>query len=226
MENKSTIDKPKEVIKSSRHDDLADLLQLNVETLKSNGVPKPYTSPNPSPYDSFIESNRERSDAKLTGQNDTSAEDEALAFYGQRDPQIQIQSEKPHHRVMLYLAAEGNTATEIAEKTGFTTVTVNNLLKQPWAAKRIAQILEESGRTKVELVLTGAALGAVKRLITEMDSTSGTAATRINAADKVLDRCWGKPNQPITHKEGKSLDDMSDSEIAAELARIKGQRNS
>ena len=127
---------------------------------------------------------------------------------------------------MLYLAAEGNTSTEIAEKTGFTTVTVNNLLKQPWAAKRIAQILEESGRTKVELVLTGASLAAVKRLIHEMDSASGTAATRINAADKILDRCWGKPNQPITHKEGKSLDDMSDAEIAAELHRIKGQRNS
>jgi len=223
---------------------LADLLDLDVDDLKSNGCPKPYRSDKPSKYelkhglDSIIESDksRERRDTQSTKPragsetvavpNESEEKEDYLAFHGIRRPETPLQTEKPYHRVMLYLAAEGNNATEIAEKTGYSTVCVNNLLRQPWAAKKITQILEESGRSKVELVLKGAALAAVERLITEMDNPDARSSERTSAADKLLDRVYGKPNQPLSVKsEGKSLDQMSDAEIAAELEKIRSNRN-
>ena len=195
---------------------VGDLLDQKVEQVDARRHPGAFSSASPSPYqqsplsDSIIEQD---------------AKDNPEALYGAKEPHYAILHEKPQHRVMIYLAAQGHTVTEIADLTGFTTVCVNNVLRQPWAQKRITEEIANSGRSKVEMVLKGSQLAAIERLIAEMDNPDARPSERINAADKILDRVMGKPNQPLTISEGKSLDQMSDAEIAAELSKIQGERN-
>jgi len=132
--------------------------------------------------------------------------------------------ERFEHRIIIYLKAEGFSNKEIAEKVGFSSLAVSNLLRQPWAQEAVLRIIQENGGDAVQTLLNGAALDAVQRLITEMDNEStATSRDRVTAADKLLDRLYGKPNQPIEHRQS-NLTEMSDEELEALARKGSGSR--
>lgn len=147
------------------------------------------------------------------------------ALHNPRDPHYELKHEKAEHRWIIYLKAQGHSITEVAQITGYTTISVSNVLRQPWAAKRLVDEMAASGKKGIEYVIQGAARKAVDRLIFETDNMTAPAATRISAADKLLDRCYGKPNQPLTHNVGVDLDSLSDAEIAQRLAELNATRS-
>src|SRR5881397_2013652 len=55
-----------------------------------------------------------------------------LPLHNAKPPYYQNQRERYTHRIMLEKAAQGYTVKEIAEQTGYTTVAVNNILRQPY----------------------------------------------------------------------------------------------
>ena len=130
------------------------------------------------------------------------------------EPQFLLQKEEPHHRVICYLAAEGNTTTEIADKTGFTTATVAYVKKQPWALELIRTVQQRAGSDAVKQVLQGAAVDAAKTLVDVMSGRiEGKACDRSKAANTILDRLYGTAPQLIMH--GKvDPSDLSDEELA------------
>lgn len=147
------------------------------------------------------------------------------ALRNPRDPYYAIQHEKAVHRMMAYMAVRGDTNKEIAEATGYSAVAVSNILRQPSSQLLIAEETKRLGGQEVTVVLRGKALAAVNRLARELDNEStGSSQSRISAANSILDRLYGKPNQPITHHEGVNLDELTDEEIAKQLAELKSQR--
>lgn len=139
---------------------------------------------------------------------------ESRPLFNQKAPAYTHKRERAEHRAIIMLKAAGNTNTEIAEALGFTTVTISNVVNQPWATEQILQEIERGGRDVVNTMLKGAAADAVARLITEMDNSDAKPSERINAADKILDRCFGKPNQPLSVSE-KDLSTLPDSQLLA-----------
>jgi hypothetical protein len=134
-------------------------------------------------------------------------------LHNARYPEVAVIHEKPEHRVIIFLKAQGFSNKEIAEQTGYSPVMVSQIVRQPWAQDRILAIIHEAGVDAVQTLLQGAAADAVSRLISEMDNDLARPSERISAAEKLLDRLYGKPNQPIEHRS-LNLSEMSDEELA------------
>lgn len=134
-------------------------------------------------------------------------------FFNDRQPFYAIKHQKPEHLVMIYMKAEGQTNKEIAEKLEVTPVCVANVLKQPWARKQLADIIHNNGGNEVATLFKSAAADAAQVLIDEMGSAE-TSRDRISAADKVLDRVFGKASQPLEHKySNEDLAKLPDAEL-------------
>ncbi len=145
----------------------------------------------------------------------------APKFWNQdkRKPQHVIQVERPEHRAICILAAQGFTSTEIAEQTGYTTACIQNVRKQEWAQSYIAQLMEKTGRKAVMAELQGAAKDAALLLVKSIrgELEDQKPADRCKDAHKLLDRLYGTAPQIVMHGNVDAAE-LSDEELAATIA--------
>ena len=146
---------------------------------------------------------------------------DAPKFWNQdkRKPQHVIQVERPEHRAICILAAQGLTSTEISEQTGWTTATIQNVRKQEWAQAYIAQLMEKAGRKQVMSELQGAAKDAAALIIKSVrgELADQKPADRCKDAHKLLDRLYGTAPQVVMHGN-VDVNDLTDEELAATIA--------
>lgn len=137
-------------------------------------------------------------------------------------PAVDLQREKPIHRAIVFLKAQGRSNREIADMLEVTPTMVAYVVKQPWAHQMIVDEIGSAGRCEVEVLLQGEVADSVRKLIELRDSDDAPKEVQRKSANDILDRFYGKPNQRITHEraEMSGLDDV-------ELARIvkEGTRN-
>jgi DNA-binding MarR family transcriptional regulator len=143
-------------------------------------------------------------------------------LFNARQPVYELQAERPEHRIICFLSAQGYSITEIAQKTGWTKVMVGYIVKQPWAKALILKEIHEKGGNAVALVLQREALPSIEKLIELRDSDESQKETQRKAANDLLDRIYGKAAQLIVHQQA-DLDELSDEELA-KLA-TQGRRN-
>lgn len=122
-------------------------------------------------------------------------------LFADRPPNLRILHEKPEHRVILFLKAQGLSNTEIAQRTGFQVAWIGQVLRQPWARQRLVEELQSAGVDAIQATVKAAALDSVWRLIDERDNKDAKPSERIAAANSLLDRYLGKP---VAHIESKS----------------------
>lgn len=136
-----------------------------------------------------------------------------VPFFNARQGAYTLQEEKPRHRLMCLLSAEGFNNTEIAAQLGYTSVHVNYVLKQPWALSFISKLLAEKGGNAVQEILQGAAQKAAEHLCKTIDDTKVPASVRAKCANDILDRVFGRAQQIVLHG---SVDptEMTDEELA------------
>lgn len=148
-------------------------------------------------------------------------EEAAPRFFNQdkRKPQHVLQVERPEHRAICILAAQGLTSTEISEQTGWTTATIQNVRKQEWAQVYIAQLMEKAGRKSVMNDLQGAARDAAALIIKSVrgELEDQKPADRCKDAHKLLDRLYGTAPQIVMHGNADAAE-LSDEELAATIA--------
>lgn len=136
------------------------------------------------------------------------------ALKGDKDPDRIYEIEKPVHRTMAEMAAAGFQIKEIASATGYSEKGVQIALRQPHARERIIARARESAQADIKRILEEEAIPSIKVLVSLRDNVPGEvpAAVRKSAADALLDRFLGKPNQPITVAE-KPAESMTDEEL-------------
>lgn len=132
-------------------------------------------------------------------------------LHGALDPRYGVQHEKPEHRMMVMLKAAGYSNKEIADQTGYSSPTVGYIMKQPWAEKMLLERVHGTA-DKAMKVLQDAAEEAALRLVAIAESAKNEEVKR-KANNDILDRKYGKPNQPYTYNE-KPAEDLSDAELA------------
>lgn len=144
---------------------------------------------------------------------------DAMPLANRKAPYYHVQQEKPHHRVFLELAAKGYTVKEIAEQTGFTTVCVNNILRQEHTQQFLVNEIRDihSVDDEVVQVIKQSVVEAVSALANIVRDTGSKGSDRIAAANALLDRRYGKPNQPINRGTDVDLSKLTDDELAAML---------
>lgn len=129
-----------------------------------------------------------------------------------------LKREKAIHRIIVMLTASGMSQGEIATHLGVSRGMIHDCLRQPWAKEMVVEEIQRSGRSTIDALVQGAALDSVMKLIELRDAEKSPVETQRKAANDILDRAFGKPNQPITHRE-EQVAEMSDAELADLVSR-------
>jgi len=144
------------------------------------------------------------------------------ALFNSREPNFGIMHEKPEHRLIILLKAQGHSNVEIARLTGYTNVWIGQVLRQPWAKENLLRELSKGGQEEVQALLKGEAVDSVFTLISLRD-TSDEDGVRLRAAQDLLDRHLGKATQ---HIEARSTVQHVSTEIGTldkQLARLEAE---
>lgn len=137
-------------------------------------------------------------------------------LFNDQQPLYTIKHERPEHRIIVFLKAQGLSNKEIAERTGFTTMMVGYTLKQPWARERLLREIEQTGRDGVHELLKGSVEDSVLTLIEVQNDEKAKHSDRLAAANSILDRFFGKPTQRV---ESKNVNIRATAEEVSELEK-------
>lgn len=141
------------------------------------------------------------------------------------EPSYELKQETPAHRHICDLFAQGLTRNEVAEKTGYSPVTVAYIRKQPWAMEQIAEMQRAAGYESVVHELKGAALDAARTLVAIAKPESKEKANdRIKAAQLLLDRLYPVAQVQLHGKLDPK--EMSDEEILQRMQSSSTASNS
>jgi hypothetical protein len=174
-------------------------------TPKTARHPGAFTSEKPSPYEAS-------GAADLATAEDYRNNPDAL--YNDRAPRYEIKSQKPEHRTIIFLKAEGNTNREIARVMGMSEVAISNILRQPWARTQLLDEINKAGRNEVVTIFKGAAAEVAQQMVDIVNNPEARAGDKISAGHLILDRLFGKATQPLAHSFSDSdLKSMSDEQL-------------
>jgi hypothetical protein len=149
-----------------------------------------------------------------------------LKFLGDNvRPKHEILTERPEHRIIVYLKAQGKSNTEISKITGYTKAWLTQVCAQPWFKLQLTNLLHEKGGDMVQNFLEGQVMNTLETLV-EIRDNGDKDATRLAAANAILDRAFGKPTQ---HIKTEAVADPTNaqtemSSIERELAMVKEQQ--
>lgn len=150
-------------------------------------------------------------------------------LFNERPPNLAILHEKPEHRLLLWMKAQGASNREIARQSGYTEPWLSQLFRQPWAKDRLVQIMTDEGKDLVQGLLQSACADSIYKLMELRDGAESEQVQR-SAADSLLDRWLGKPRQTIeatTAQVNLNLEDVEalDKQLAmleSEEKQLKG----
>ena len=126
--------------------------------------------------------------------------------------------EKPVHRRMAEMAAQGYTHKEIGEFTGYTPHYVSNVLRQPHMREHTLKTIKQTVQDEMKEFLEGEVLPSLRVLKEVRDSETVKPSDKITASTALLDRFLGKPTQPIS-TGAKPPAEMSDEELREQVQR-------
>lgn len=137
-------------------------------------------------------------------------------LWNRKAPNYERQQELPWHRTALEMAAKGYTCEEIAARIGCTSVTVQDILRQPQYQQTQVNLIRQAANEDhevCELIKSNVKM-AVKTLTAIANDDKARASDRISAARELLDRRYGKPNQPMNRGTDIDLNNLSDADLA------------
>lgn len=142
-------------------------------------------------------------------------------YYNAADPLIGLLKETPVHRLMINLRASGSSIKEIAEATGYTPIHVGNVLRQPWARKRILEMQTGEGLSELRNVIERAGRKALTLLEDSLDEAEIPANVKSNNAQYLANRLLGKPSNSLILDDRRNPRELSTAELADLLQRTK-----
>ena len=146
-------------------------------------------------------------------------------LFNARDPKVHIKREKFEHRNVCILKAKGLNHKEIAEVTGYATVTISTIHSQPWAMQLITEMQAESGRDAVAEILTDSALEVVTMLRDTVNDPDVQRRDRIAAGKELLSRKYGMPSQHVSLSSKRDARELTDAELNEIITRGEVKRN-
>lgn len=120
--------------------------------------------------------------------------DTAVALFNDAPPNFAIKSEKPQHRLLVYLKLQGLSNQECADKLNMSYGWVCQVTRQPWFRKAFVAEAQATGRDAVKAFFDGEVLNSAQVLVEIRDSAESDTV-RLQAANAILDRGLGKAVQ-------------------------------
>lgn len=140
-------------------------------------------------------------------------------------PSFIFTTEKPEHLTIAYLLAAGRTRSEISQITGLNLPTLSQLTRQPFFKARLKEITENAGKDMVKAFLEGEVLPSLEVLRTVRDNPDERGATRVAAANSILDRFMGKPTVHLESKTNLNIHSAADAkdQVQSELEKVDAE---
>jgi len=137
----------------------------------------------------------------------------------EKAPAYLNKKELPQHRVIAYLKAVGMKNIEVARKLGYSQASINYLVRQPFMELLILDEIKKTHDPALQLMMNESFDAAVRTI--ELSKNAENEQVRLKANESILDRKWGKPNQPMSMRAAKDLSQLPDSEL--ERLILEGQ---
>lgn len=132
-----------------------------------------------------------------------------IKSHGQRPAHYSIIKEQPEHTLMLWMKAAGKSDKEVVESTGINYQHFKILQRQPWWIKRFNEIVESCNKGAVEQFIHGEVIPSLMTLKAIRDDETQRGATRVAAANSILDRGLGKATVRVETKNITNTDDTT-----------------
>jgi predicted XRE-type DNA-binding protein len=146
------------------------------------------------------------------------------ALFNGKDPNLQVLHEKPEHRYLLWMKAQGASNKEIAEQSGYTQSWLSQLFRQPWAQARLVKMLSESGKPVLDRTLEliqAEAVNSVSKLISIRDDPEAPFAVQRACCVDLIEQFLGKPKQKLDVNQTEQKESLDD--IDKRLAELESQ---
>ena len=137
---------------------------------------------------------------------------------GDIDCTVRLTHEKPAHRLMSEMAANGYSCEEIAKFTGYTNHHVSDVLRQPFSRERVLKTIKKTAQDEIKEFLEAEGMPSLRVIKTLRDDIQVPPAVRGAMAEKLTERFLGKPVQPFS-EGAKPPCEMSDEELRQQIQR-------
>lgn len=137
------------------------------------------------------------------------------AFHNDKEPQIEIKYEKAVHRIMIKMAARGDTQKYIADACEMSPQHVSTILRQPWAREMIQKEISDRTDDSLEKLFEMKGKEAFNRLVMISEGAE-SEAVKLSATTEIVNRWLGKATTNVSVT--KKPEEMSDAELAAVIA--------
>ena len=140
-------------------------------------------------------------------------------------PQNTQLDEKAVHTTIAYLMAAGRTRKEIAGLVGMSGAAISEIVRQPWFQTRLKEITDAAGTDMVKAFLHGEVIPSLEVLRDIRDNCDEKGATRVTAANSILDRFMGKPVAHIESKTNLNIHTAADAkdQVESELEKVEAE---
>lgn len=146
----------------------------------------------------------------------------------QAAPAYEFKNERAQHRVILEYIAKGYTDKEVAELLGVSAPMIGYVRKQPRYQGALLDEVKRKLNEDQEVVqfIRENVVKAVTTLAQVMNAEDARNSDRIAAAEALLNRRYGKPNQPVNAGNTVDLNHLSDADLAKMLPETNGTTTS
>ena len=145
-------------------------------------------------------------------------------LFNAKEPNLQVKHEKPEHRYLLWMKAQGASNREIAEQSGYTEPWLSQVFRQPWAQAMLVQMLKESGKSVLDqtlMIIQGEVINSLQKLVEVRDDPDSPKAVQRACCVDIIEQFLGKPKQKVEVAQGGSSDSVE--ELDKRLAELEKQ---
>lgn len=141
--------------------------------------------------------------------------EEPPLLQNRKAPYYENKQERPNHRLMIELHAKGYNIKEISEMTGYSAVCVNNIVRQPNLQRALVSEIRKTVSADEEVVeiIRQNVVKSIQVYEAVLDDPKADVKLKMEAAERLLNRRYGKPNQPINRGSDVDLNELPDSEL-------------
>lgn len=163
---------------------------------------------NPDRVKAKSEFNSDRHEAAFAEQ-----EVNGMLLHNEARPSVIIDKEKPEHRFLIFLFAQGMSVKDVFCQLGgewdkelsrpvsgtgqYSYQHLITIRRQSWFQSKLIQYMEELGKSAVQARLELEVMPSIERIAKLRDDPDAPKAVQLNASNSLLDRFLGKPQQSV-----------------------------
>jgi hypothetical protein len=172
------------------------------------------------------------------------AEADGNLLHGARRPPVTLQQERPEHRFLVFLYAQGISTKDIFIQLGgewdasrnapisgtgqYSYQHLHTIRRQAWFQSKLVQYMEECGKDVVKAKFEMELMPSIDKVIAIRDDQNAPVAIQLRAAESLIDRFLGKAAITVVQQTPSSVEryEKEVAELQAESDALTAQINS